>query len=268
MKYDLNALKSEVDVMGVLRQTGMDVRMVRGKISAICPFHPDHRHGSCYYDNRKKNFHCYSCGKSFDVFDAVQQMTGLAQHEAYQYVADYTGWGERYALSDAKIKEEKKKKDVQKAIPWELLEALGLMSLKDDGTPDLGSSHSSGAIKGPYEFKMGDSRKNHVITCSNNGNMGDITEVEELEMYSMNEAWGYSHPVFYLFSTDPAAMYWMMDGKCSERWNYYDDQRSSVLMIVNPSNKGLVKAMVEYYEHKMDLIEAYAKSRGVSLEAA
>lgn len=72
-------IKERVSLFDLCKQYGIKVKNNTIK----CPFHDD-KHPSCSIYNNGKNYHCFSCGASGDIFKFVMNMEDIPFFEAFK----------------------------------------------------------------------------------------------------------------------------------------------------------------------------------------
>jgi len=76
-KIDLKALKTRLDLVGVLQARGIQLKRQGAQYMARCPFHAD-RTPSLSVSPAKQLWHCFGCGAGGDVFAFLQKFEGLS----------------------------------------------------------------------------------------------------------------------------------------------------------------------------------------------
>jgi len=73
---DITNLKSNVDLVSVLTQRGLEFKPQGSSLFARCPFHPDDT-PSLSVNPKEQLWSCFGCGAGGDVFTFVQKQEGI-----------------------------------------------------------------------------------------------------------------------------------------------------------------------------------------------
>lgn len=88
MAYDIQEIKDRLDLPGIFRGDGHDLRRLGVNTVTCCPFH-DEKTPSCKVDERR--FHCFGCGAHGDVFDYWERSRHLSRKDAIAELAAKCG---------------------------------------------------------------------------------------------------------------------------------------------------------------------------------
>lgn len=85
MKIDIEKIKSNLDILQVVKNEGFDPKKNGRGYKLLCPFHDD-KNPSLSVDDKKQLFHCFGCGKSGDVIKFIEYLHNYSFKEATQYL--------------------------------------------------------------------------------------------------------------------------------------------------------------------------------------
>ena len=117
MRYDLEKLKEETDIISVASSMGMQSKGSGRAIQFLCPNpdHNDNHFGSCKLTKDGRGIICYAClsangkHKTWDAVSLLTECFGYDFKEACQYLAEFSGMPERYYIGQKKDRTAKKK---------------------------------------------------------------------------------------------------------------------------------------------------------------
>jgi len=92
-----------IDMVEIVRQSGVDLKEYGNKHFGLCPFHEDLKPSFYVYDGRR--FKCFGCQEHGDAIDFVRKLHGISFIEALEHLGLH-----KYKPS----KEEKKKIEARK----------------------------------------------------------------------------------------------------------------------------------------------------------
>ncbi|MFA5507832.1 MAG: DNA primase, partial [Vulcanimicrobiota bacterium] len=87
---DIQRLKSQVDLVEVMRAAGIDLQPAGKNQLARCPWHDD-KEASLVVNPEKQLYNCFGCEAKGDVLTFLQENEGLSFREAVQRLADLAG---------------------------------------------------------------------------------------------------------------------------------------------------------------------------------
>lgn len=86
----LAAIKSAIDIVGLVADYGLPTHKLGGKLKALCPFHDDHN-PSLEVNPERQSYKCWSCGAGGDVFSFVGEFERVDFPEAVRMLAERAG---------------------------------------------------------------------------------------------------------------------------------------------------------------------------------
>ena len=128
----------------VVEKTGVIIKSVGGRYSAICPLHDDSAPSFFIYLNN--SFHCYGCGAHGDAVDYIRKLYGLNFKDALRYLGI-----ENNPLSSSQISQIKKKQSRRLYLIHRESELIFTFTHLIQGTRKL---IESGFIKGTCELEQ------------------------------------------------------------------------------------------------------------------
>lgn len=117
-QYDIQKQKHSLDIVGVIEQSGVELKKAGKSYSALCPFH-DEKTPSFTVDTDKQLFFCFGCGAGGDVIAFVMKRYDMDFQQAIGFLGI-----EEQPPKDAELvreqrrqqRHEKKRKERRKAL--------------------------------------------------------------------------------------------------------------------------------------------------------
>ncbi len=84
-------IKQRLDIVDLIRGSGVDLRKAGRNFTGFCPFHPNARTPAFYVFPETQSYYCFSCHASGDAFGFVMARQGLDFGEVLRELAGRTG---------------------------------------------------------------------------------------------------------------------------------------------------------------------------------
>ena len=84
-------IKQRLDIVDLIRGSGVDLRKAGRNFTGFCPFHPNARTPAFYVFPETQSYYCFSCHASGDAFNFVMVRQGLDFGEVLRELAGRTG---------------------------------------------------------------------------------------------------------------------------------------------------------------------------------
>jgi len=97
-KLDLNDLVSQVDIVSLIEEHGVDLEPSGDNFVALCPFHPDNKTKSFFVCPSTNTWHCFGCKKGSSVFDFIMEIKHITFWEAVNFLAEKIGYINVFSL--------------------------------------------------------------------------------------------------------------------------------------------------------------------------
>lgn len=97
-KLNLDELKSQVDIVSLIEEYGIDLEVSGDNYIALCPFHPDNKTKSFFVCPATNTWHCFGCKRGSSVFDFVMEIEHKTFWEAVQLLAEKIGYVDIFSL--------------------------------------------------------------------------------------------------------------------------------------------------------------------------
>jgi hypothetical protein len=97
-KLDLNDLISQIDIVALIGEYGVDLEASGDNFVALCPFHPDNKTKSFFVCPTTNTWHCFGCKKGSSVFDFIMEVEHKTFWEAVQFLAEKIGYVNAFSL--------------------------------------------------------------------------------------------------------------------------------------------------------------------------
>jgi DNA primase catalytic core len=89
-RHDLDALKAQVDLAALMRQSGIDLQPAGKNLKACCPWHDD-KEPSLVFNPAKQLYNCFGCEAKGDVLDFIQRQENLTFSQAVARLRELAG---------------------------------------------------------------------------------------------------------------------------------------------------------------------------------
>lgn len=99
-KLDLGDLVSQIDIVALIEEHGVDLEPSGDNFVALCPFHPDNKTKSFFVCPSTNTWHCFGCKKGSSVFDFIMEIEHKTFWEAAYFLAEKIGYINVFSLDN------------------------------------------------------------------------------------------------------------------------------------------------------------------------